>query len=120
VTTPTRLTEEQLADLAERKNQEFDGEAHLTNEELDALISMASELAKVEAERYELVAFIREYGEELDRWIAPDFDDEAGAKACGALRVMIERYTDVRFGGCPPSPSAPKCNSGKSTTDHVE
>ncbi len=53
----TALTGEQLDKLSLRKNQEFDGEAHLTCDELDALIQAARE-------RNELVEFLHTYGED--------------------------------------------------------
>ena len=70
------LTEDALTELGSRIP---------TQPEYEALLSAARDRAA-------LVKFLREHGEEIDRWVAPDIDDEAGSKACGALRHTLERF----------------------------
>jgi len=79
----TALTGEQLDGLSLRKNQEFDGEAHLTCDELDALIQAARE-------RNELVEFLRTHGDELTGQLAHTI--EADDPLMVAVNALLERF----------------------------
>lgn len=63
-----------LDELATRKNQDFDGEAHLTNAELDWLISRAREAERLSGE----VARLR------TKW------EDAHDRLAETLRILLE------------------------------